>query len=110
MDTPGGSNAESPENTSKSSQRRFTGEWDNARTLVGSSDMTVDDVIAMHLVDCDQCRKAAESRPVALGQKSAHCDTYWHIQLMRAYYEGAANNIVARTEYGDEAPKSRSLE
>jgi hypothetical protein len=67
-------------------------------------------MIAMHLVDCDQCRKATARGPVALGQKSGHCDTYWQMQLMRAQAEGSVNNIVAHTEYGDEAPKGGKLE
>jgi hypothetical protein len=65
----------------------------------------------MHLIDCDQCRKASASRkPVALGQKSGHCDTYWQLQLMRAKHEGRVNNIVAYTEFGDEARKGGALE
>ena len=68
-------------------------------------------MIAMHLVDCDRCRKATTAgRPVALGQKSGHCDAYWHLQLLRAKEEGLVNNIVAYTEYGDEARKGGSLE
>ena len=79
--------------------------------LLGSSEVTLDDVIAMHLIDCDQCRKASASgRPVALGQKSGHCDSYWQLQLMRAEYEGRANNIVAYTEFGDAARKGGPLE
>jgi hypothetical protein len=77
--------------------------------MVGS--FSIDDAIAMHLVDCDQCRHAIENlRPVAIGQKSGHCNTYWHLQIMRANYEGKVNNVVAYTEYGDEAPKGRPLE
>lgn len=84
---------------------------DNAGSLLGSSSVTIDDMIAMHLVDCAQCHDAVVNlRPVALGQKSGHCDTYWQLQLQRANYEGAVNNIVARTEYGDEAKKGRPLE
>jgi len=65
----------------------------------------IDTAIQMHLVDCVQCRDATEkSRPVQLGQKSGHCNQYWQLQLMRADYEGAVNNIVAHTELGDEAP------
>jgi hypothetical protein len=68
-------------------------------------------MIAMHLIDCDQCRKATASRkPVALGQKSGHCDAYWQLQLMRAEHEGRVNNIVAYTEFGDEARKGGALE
>jgi hypothetical protein len=76
---------------------------------VGS--FSIDDAIAMHLVDCDQCREAIQNlRPVPMGGKSGHCDTYWELQLMRARYEGEVNNIVAYTELGDEAPKGRALE
>lgn len=73
--------------------------------------MTVDDAIHMHLVDCNQCRDATErSGPVRMGQKSGHCGTYWHLQLLRANYEGSVNNIVAHTEHGDEAPIRGQLE
>jgi hypothetical protein len=67
--------------------------------------VTIDDAIQMHLVDCDQCRSAAErNRPVGLGGKSRQCSEYWHLQMLRADYEGSVNNIVAHTEFGDEAP------
>jgi hypothetical protein len=73
--------------------------------------MTVDDAINMHLLDCVTCRDVTEhARPVRLGQKSGHCSTYWHLQLLRANYEGKINNIVAHTELGDEAPKMGQLE
>jgi hypothetical protein len=76
---------------------------------VGS--FSIDEAIQMHLVDCDQCRRVTiTAKPVAIGQKSGHCDTYWQLQLMRANYEGQRNNFVAHTEYGDEAPKGRDLE
>jgi hypothetical protein len=80
-------------------------------SLLGLGDVSVDDAIAMHLADCAECRYAIEVlRPVAIGQKSALCNTYWQLQLMRAKAEGMVNNIVAHTEYGDEAPKGRPLE
>lgn len=73
--------------------------------------MTVDDAINMHLLDCVTCRDATErGKPVKLGHKSGHCSTYWHLQLLRANYEGAVNNIVAHTELGDEAPKMGQLD
>jgi hypothetical protein len=79
--------------------------------LILTGGMTIDDAINMHLVDCTQCRDATErGKPVGLGQPSGHCDTYWHLQLMRADYEGAVNNIVRHTEYGDEAPKRGQLQ
>lgn len=79
--------------------------------LLGSSDITLNDVIAMHLVDCVQCNNATRrQRPVALGQKSGHCDDYWQLQLMQAKHEGSVNNIVAYTEFGDSARKGGSLE
>lgn len=66
--------------------------------------ITIDDAIAMHLVDCDRCRKAYESRqPARLGQKTGLCDEYLHLQMLRANYEGKINNVVAHTEFGDEA-------
>jgi hypothetical protein len=69
----------------------------------------IDDMIAMHLLQCDQCRKAIEGRPVGLGQKSGMCDDYWQLQTIRADVEGKANNIVAHTEYGDEVRRSHPL-
>ena len=103
-------NAEPPENSRESSGKTFDGAWEgNARGLVGFSEPSLDDMIGMHLVDCDQCRKASIGPPVAIGQKSGHCDTYWHMQLMRARHEGSVNNIVAHTEYGDEAHKGGTL-
>lgn len=77
---------------------------------MGTSSFSIDDAIQMHLVDCEQCRKASVSRPVAIGQKSGHCDQYWHMQLMRADMEGKVNNIVAHDEYGREARKVNRLE
>ena len=65
---------------------------------------TIDDVIAKHLIECNQCADSARKGPVKLGEKSRHCDDYWHLQWLRATYEGQVNNIVAHTEYGDEAP------
>lgn len=107
-----GSNSVSSRENSKES---WTGNRDdfqnNAGTLIGSGEVSIDDMIAMHLIDCDQCRESIQQlRPRGLGQKSGHCGTYWQLQLMRAQYEGEVNNIVAYTEYGDEARKGRPLE
>jgi hypothetical protein len=102
--------AQSPENMNGSSQRESRSETIDARILTGSSKPSIDDMIGMHLVDCDQCRKATLGKPVGIGQPSGHCGTYWQLQLMRAKYEGSVNNIVAHTEYGDEAPKGGELE
>jgi hypothetical protein len=73
--------------------------------------ITIDDLIQLHLLNCDQCREWTErAGPVKLGEKSGHCDTYWQFQLDRANYEGKVNNVVAYTEYGDEAPIRGKLE
>lgn len=77
---------------------------------MGGASFSIDDAIQMHLVDCDQCREATSARPVAIGQKSKHCDTYWHLQMQRANFEGRVNNVVNYTEFGDEAPKSHPLD
>lgn len=109
----GGKPASTPGNgsPSSSSDSPITQAAANVSRLLGSSDITIDDVIAMHLIDCSQCREASERRkPVALGQKSGHCNSYWELQLMRAKHEGRVNNIVAYTEYGDEARKGGALE
>jgi hypothetical protein len=107
----GGSNAGSQRNGNGSSKPPLITAKENAGMLADSSSITLDEAIQMHLVDCDQCRKvAAIARPIALGEKSGHCDTYWALQLLRAESEGKANNIVAYTEYGDEAPKGGDLE
>lgn len=103
-------NAEVPENGNGSSPKTSHGGRENAAIVQGFSDVTIDEMIGMHLIDCDQCRKASLAKPVAIGQKSGHCDTYWQLQLMRAKREGSANNIVAYTEFGDEAQKGRPLE
>lgn len=64
----------------------------------------IDAAIQMHLVDCDRCRYAYERQtPRRLGQKTGLCDEYLHLQLLKAEYEGKINNVVAHTEYGDEA-------
>lgn len=85
---------------------------DEAKTLplfIGG--VAIDDLIAIHLIDCDTCRAATEKgKPTGLGQKTALCTEYLHLQLMRANYEGKANNIVAHTELGDEAPIRGQLE
>lgn len=95
---------------SKSSDSPITGEADNVSRLLGSSDATFPELIGMHLLDCDQCRAAIMARPVGIGQKSNHCNTYWQMMLLQARYEGSVNNIVAYTEYGDAAPKPGTLE
>ncbi len=104
--------ADTPENTNESSPKTFDGEWiSNARTLIGFSEMSIDDMIQMHLVDCAQCLEApVKTGPVGMGQKSGLCDAYWQLQLMRANVEGKVNNIVAYNEYGNEAPKMGSFE
>ncbi len=107
----GGRNANSRENGGQSSPS----DSPTIKTAVGVplavGSFSIDDAIAMHLVDCDQCRKAIQTlSPVPMGGKSGHCDTYWELQLMRANYEGKVNNIVAYTEHGDEAGKGRPLE
>lgn len=82
--------------------------------MVGS--FSIDSAIQMHLVDCQQCRDFTMcGRPVPNirmpgGTKDGHCGTYWQLQLMRARYEGAVNNIVAHTEYGDEAATGKPLD
>lgn len=95
-----------------SSNRLFGGETQrNAAIPDGSSSVTLDEAIQMHLIDCDQCRRVSiTAKPVAIGQKSGHCDTYWAMMLLRAEFEGKVNNIVAHNEYGDEAPKRGRLE
>lgn len=106
----GDKNAKSPENYKGSSNSGFDTIYQEATAALGIGSSSIDDVIQMHLVDCEQCRKAVMRGPVAIGQKSGHCDDYWQLQLMRAQYEGGVNNIVAYTEHGDEAPKGRPLE
>ena len=85
---------------------------DEAKTLplfIGG--VAIDDLIAMHLSNCDTCRAATEKgKPARLGKKTALCTEYLHLQLMRAKYEGRVNNIVAHTELGDEAPIRGQLE
>jgi hypothetical protein len=72
---------------------------------------TIDEMIALHLEICTQCRDTAErAGPVRMGEHSRHCGTYWQLQLDRAMYEGRVNNIVAYTENGDEAPIRGKLE
>lgn len=73
--------------------------------------LTIDDLITMHLLNCTTCRDVSEKAgPVRLGEKSRHCSEYWHMQLLKANYEGNVNNIVAHTELGDEAPIMGQLE
>lgn len=112
MDKGSGNNSASePANSDESSSgiSSITSEAAGVSLKVGSFE--IDDAIAMHLVDCDQCRKAiATLRPVGIGQKSGHCGDYWQLQLMRADYEGKQNNVVAYTEFGDEARKGGGLE
>lgn len=83
----------------------------SADGLSGYSEIPIADQIIAHIEQCDQCRRAiATDRPRAIGQKSGHCEVYWHLQLMHARAEGIANNIVAHTEYGDEVRRGRPLE
>jgi hypothetical protein len=79
--------------------------------ISGYSDIPLADQIVMHLDQCWQCQRAiATDKPKGLGQKSGHCEVYWHLQLMWAKTEGMVNNIVAHTEYGDEAETRGRLE
>ena len=111
MSEHGSNSVDSPENLKGSWNGNRDDFRNNAGTLIGSGEMSIDDIIAMHLVDCDQCRESIQQlRPLGLGQKSGHCGSYWDLQLLRARYEGEVNNIVAFTEYGDEARKGRPLE
>ena len=110
MNEYGPNSADSAESLNESSSGKRFNSANDAQTLIGSSSVSLDDMIGMHLVDCEQCRKAVLRGPVAIGQKSGHCDTYWQLQLMRAKHEGSVNNIVAYTEHGDEARKGRPLE
>lgn len=106
----GGNSAEQPENFKQSLNSPYGPTQTEATVALGSGSFSIDDAIAMHLVDCDQCRTAAShGRPVAIGQRSGLCGTYWQLQLMRAKVEGKVNNIVAHTEYGDEAPTGGTL-
>lgn len=109
----GDKNAEPPTNSPPSSNTdsHIIVPGDDVPKLLGSSDITLDETIQMHLTDCWQCRSAiVNDRPRAIGQRSGHCDIYWGLQLLRAQFEGSVNNIVAYTEYGDEAPKGHGLE
>lgn len=102
--------AKQQENRNESSSLTLpTGEQVTSVPLVIGS-FSIDDAIAMHLVDCAECRAAIQTlKPKAIGQKTGLCDEYLQLQLVRAQYEGARNNVVAYTEFGDEAPKSREL-
>lgn len=107
----GGRNASGPVNGDESSPSDSPTIKAAGGVPLAVGSFSIDDAIAMHLVDCDQCRKAIQTlTPVPIGSKSGHCDAYWELQLMRAKYEGEVNNIVAFTELGDEAPKGRPLE
>lgn len=106
----GDRNASEPESTGESSRKMSPGmEAASVPLMVGS--FSIDDAIAMHLVDCDQCRESIINlRPLGIGQRSGHCNAYWQLQLMRAEYEGKVNNVVAHNEYGDEAKKGGPLQ
>lgn len=102
---------ESPENGDQSSRKESPISTETAGVPLQVGSFSIDDAIAMHLVDCEQCRRAIETlKPRGLGQKTGLCDRYLQLQLMRADYEGMQNNVVARTEYGHEAPQGRRLE
>jgi hypothetical protein len=109
-DENGSNSAGSPDNSKRSLNGGPNDSRKNAGTLADSSDITLDEMIGMHLVDCSQCRETVLRGPVAIGQRSGHCDVYWGLQLLRANEEGSVNNIVAYTEHGDEAKKGRPLE
>lgn len=107
----GGNPAGSMENQSESSRKDSPTTTTAGGVPLAIGSFSIDDAIAMHLVDCDQCRTAIQNlRPVGIGQKSGHCDAYWQLQLMRADYEGQKNNVVAYTEFGDEAQKGGELQ
>lgn len=115
MNESGGRNAKPPENHSALWNGGYgTGTTEvvaGSRILVGSSDMSLDDAISMHLVDCEQCRDAISNlKPRGIGQRTGLCDEYLQLQLLRAQHEGRINNIVAYTEHGDETQKGRPLE
>lgn len=107
----GASPARQPANRNASSNSGFDTTYREASAALGIDSSSIDDVIQMHLVDCVQCQHAITTlRPRAIGQKTGLCDQYLQLQLLRAQYEGKVNNIVAYTEYGDEAQKGRPLE
>lgn len=110
MGKSGETSANQPKNSTESSEGPSQEiDFEPVPLRIGSFD--IDDVIRKHIIDCDQCREGiARSRPVRLGEKSKHCDTYWDLQLRRAEYEGAVNNIVGHTEFGDEAPRRGQLQ
>lgn len=62
------------------------------------------DRITDHIAHCSECHPS--DRPVALGQESGLCEGYWDMVEAWARDEGYVNNIVARDEYGNEAPKN----
>jgi hypothetical protein len=106
----GDSSANQPESRNVSANSGYDITRVEATAALGIGSSSLSDVIQMHLVDCEQCRKAVLSGPVGIGQRSKHCADYWQLQLMQAQYEGRVNNVVAYTEHGDEAPKGGELE
>jgi hypothetical protein len=66
------------------------------------------DVLSLHLTFCSSCQP--DSRPVGLGQRSALCGGYWELVQQWADAEGEANNVVARDEYGNDAPRKLDSE
>lgn len=102
---------------SQSSERQPQPIESATQTPLTVGSFNIDDAIQMHLVDCQQCREfTLKGRPVpnvriAGNRADGHCDAYWQLQLMRAQYEGAVNNIVDHTEFGDQAAfRPRNLE
>lgn len=66
----------------------------------------LNDVLQRHLIGCRQCRESLEERPTGFGQRTTLCSEWQEIITNYADQEGKVNNVVARTEYGYDAPRS----
>lgn len=66
----------------------------------------LNDVLQNHLTGCQLCRQTLEQRPTGLGQRTPLCSEWQEIIEWYADQEGIINNVVARTEYGYDAPRA----
>lgn len=63
------------------------------------------DVLAKHLAGCRQCQDNLQAKPIPnMGGSPIVCSERLRLIQQWADTEGKLNNIVARDEYGNQAP------
>jgi hypothetical protein len=73
--------------------------------FTGTEFPSLNDVLQKHLAGCNICQSSLDMKPVPnLGGTPRLCSEWFEIISDYAQYEGEVNNVVARDEFGNEAP------